>query len=267
MARSEGAELCPYHYHKTVHGGPGPIEAGPSGIRTSWRKRTWRAQAGPAPRSHSGSRASAGEPSHLPHPPFHLRGPGPGAGVAGRHACAWGLENSLYWVLEVILREDEGRLRQGLAALNLAFLRRIAHPLLHRHTSTKRGIENKRLIAGRDLAYTEEILGMGDCAIALGHGLVPTVAKSPTVKGHTGIWNLRVWPNKGIQANTVGSPVYHRSLGPQSAIATHAAPIYFRIASTSLPIILNMNNTDDLFLDQLETRCSNRQTADTSELA
>ncbi len=73
----------------------------------------------------------------------------------------WGIANSLHWVLDVAFREDECRLRKGHAALNMAVLRRTAHLLLRRNTRTKLGIENKRLKAGRNLAYMEEILGFG----------------------------------------------------------------------------------------------------------
>ena len=72
----------------------------------------------------------------------------------------WGIENSLHWVLDVAFREDECRLRKGLAPHNLAVLRRVTHTLLRQNTSTKLGIAHKRRLAGWNLAYMEEILGM-----------------------------------------------------------------------------------------------------------
>ena len=72
----------------------------------------------------------------------------------------WGIENSLHWVLDVAFREDECRLRTGHAAHTTAALRRVTHTLLRRNTNTNSGIANKRRLAGWDLAYMEEILGM-----------------------------------------------------------------------------------------------------------
>ena len=72
----------------------------------------------------------------------------------------WGIENSLHWVLDVAFREDECRLRKGHAPHNMAVLRRLTHTLLRQNTSTKLGIANKRRLAGWNLAYMEEILGM-----------------------------------------------------------------------------------------------------------
>ncbi len=73
------------------------------------------------------------------------------AAIRGHWRGPFGCENFLHWVLDVAFREDECRLRKGHAARNRAVLRR--------NTRTKLGIENKRLKAGRNLAYMEEILG------------------------------------------------------------------------------------------------------------
>lgn len=42
----------------------------------------------------------------------------------------WGIENQLHWILDVVFREDDCRVRQGNAAQNLAALRHIALNLL-----------------------------------------------------------------------------------------------------------------------------------------
>ena len=43
---------------------------------------------------------------------------------------------------------------------NMAVLRRVTHTLLRQNTTIKSGIANKRRLAGWNLAYMEEILGM-----------------------------------------------------------------------------------------------------------
>jgi predicted transposase YbfD/YdcC len=38
----------------------------------------------------------------------------------------WGIENRLYWVLDVTFKEDQSRLRKGLGARNMAVIRHFA---------------------------------------------------------------------------------------------------------------------------------------------
>jgi len=49
----------------------------------------------------------------------------------------WGVENQLHWVLDVVLREDESRIRPGDGGQNMAVLRHLAFNLL-RKNATKR---------------------------------------------------------------------------------------------------------------------------------
>jgi predicted transposase YbfD/YdcC len=70
----------------------------------------------------------------------------------------WQVENSLNWVLDVIFREDDSRIRKGNGAQNFAVLRRIALNLLKRETSVKRSIQGKRFLAGWDNDYLRLIL-------------------------------------------------------------------------------------------------------------
>src|SRR5262249_23032708 len=44
----------------------------------------------------------------------------------------WSIENGLHWVLDVIFREDDSRLKDRTAAENLGLLRRVAASLLRR---------------------------------------------------------------------------------------------------------------------------------------
>lgn len=70
----------------------------------------------------------------------------------------WGIENSLPWVLDVTLREDECRIRRGEAAENLCTLRHFAFNLLKPEKTMKKGIKQKRLKAGWDDNYRAKVL-------------------------------------------------------------------------------------------------------------
>jgi predicted transposase YbfD/YdcC len=70
----------------------------------------------------------------------------------------WGIENSLHWVLDVVFREDESRIRKDNAPANFAIIRHMALNLLRKETSSKRGLKAKRLKAGWDADYLEKIL-------------------------------------------------------------------------------------------------------------
>jgi predicted transposase YbfD/YdcC len=65
----------------------------------------------------------------------------------------WAIENSLHWVLDVALRQDQTRIRTGHAPENLAILHHIALNLLKQDRTEKLGIKNKRLAAGWDHDY------------------------------------------------------------------------------------------------------------------
>jgi predicted transposase YbfD/YdcC len=55
-----------------------------------------------------------------------------------------GVENSLHWVLDVALNEDDCRIRKDNAPENFAVMRRLAVNLLSREKSSKRGVKNKQ---------------------------------------------------------------------------------------------------------------------------
>ena len=57
----------------------------------------------------------------------------------------WGIENSLHWVLDVSLGEDQSRTRQRRMADNLSWLRRFAISLLKQHPSKYSIISKSRM--------------------------------------------------------------------------------------------------------------------------
>ena len=70
----------------------------------------------------------------------------------------WGIANCVHWVLDVAFREDESRIRTGHAPANSAVLRHIALNLLRQDTTSKMGMQNRRLKAGWDETYLAKLV-------------------------------------------------------------------------------------------------------------
>lgn len=70
----------------------------------------------------------------------------------------WSIENRLHWQLDVTFQEDQCRIRKGHADANFSILRRTALSLLKNNKTLKLGIKNKRLSAGWDNDYLEQVL-------------------------------------------------------------------------------------------------------------
>ena len=74
----------------------------------------------------------------------------------------WGIENSLHWVLDVVFKEDQSRLRKGHGAKNMAVVRHFAINLV-RSIGDKRSIKLRRKRAGWDQNYLAQLLGQLSC--------------------------------------------------------------------------------------------------------
>jgi predicted transposase YbfD/YdcC len=69
----------------------------------------------------------------------------------------WGIENRLHWVLDVVFKEDQSRLRRGHGARNMAIVRHFAINLL-RQPDDRRSLKTRRKLAGWDPDYMQSIL-------------------------------------------------------------------------------------------------------------
>ena len=70
----------------------------------------------------------------------------------------WTIENNLHWVLDVTFREDESRVRDRIAARNLAVLRKIALNLISRDQSSKTSKRGRRKQAAWNDNYMLQLL-------------------------------------------------------------------------------------------------------------
>ena len=63
----------------------------------------------------------------------------------------------MHWVLDVVYREDDSRVRAGHAGANLAMIRKVAVSLTRRAPGKQSGV-TKRLKAGWDDGYLLQVL-------------------------------------------------------------------------------------------------------------
>ena len=70
----------------------------------------------------------------------------------------WSIENNLHWQLDVTFGEDQSRLRQGHADANFSIVRRMVLSMLKNDATLKVGVKNKRLAAGWDESFLEQVL-------------------------------------------------------------------------------------------------------------
>ena len=84
--------------------------------------------------------------------------PGRRPSSAGWVRGHWGIENGLHWVLDVVFREDDSRVRAGHAGANLAMIRRVAVVAAEAGTRARGASVTKRLKAGWDDDYLLQVL-------------------------------------------------------------------------------------------------------------
>lgn len=81
--------------------------------------------------------------------------------TAARAALAvrghWGIENQLHWVLDVVFKDDQSRLRKGHGARNMAIVRHFAINLV-RTANDKRSIKLRRKVAAWNPSYLAALL-------------------------------------------------------------------------------------------------------------
>jgi predicted transposase YbfD/YdcC len=70
----------------------------------------------------------------------------------------WGIENSLHWVLDVVMAEDANRTRTAHGPKNLALLRKCALNLLRRETSRTDSLKGRLKFAAWDSDYLFKVL-------------------------------------------------------------------------------------------------------------
>lgn len=73
----------------------------------------------------------------------------------------WGIENSLFWVLDVTMNEDGSRIRKDHAPENMALLRRLALNLIKKAKPAKKSVRGSIKRAGWDNSFLQAILVAG----------------------------------------------------------------------------------------------------------
>lgn len=85
--------------------------------------------------------------------------------IAQRLRLQWAIENKLHWVLDVSFGEDRNRVREKMAAANLALVRKIALNLAKQDETKKMSMRRKLKMASWDVEYLETLLFQNDLNI------------------------------------------------------------------------------------------------------
>jgi predicted transposase YbfD/YdcC len=78
----------------------------------------------------------------------------------------WSIENAVHWVLDVTFREDDSRVRDRIAARNLALVRKIALNLLSRDRASTASVRARRKRAAWNDEYMFQLLTGSSQALA-----------------------------------------------------------------------------------------------------
>lgn len=74
--------------------------------------------------------------------------------------CHWQVENSLHWVMDVTFKEDDSRIRRGVAAENMSVMRHLALNLIKKEAESTCSVPRKRRKANLYDGYREKVLGI-----------------------------------------------------------------------------------------------------------
>jgi predicted transposase YbfD/YdcC len=104
-------------------------------------------------------REEPGKPASR-HIRFYITSIAPDVGEFARAARQhWGIENGLHWVLDVVYREDECRIRKRNGPANFAAIRHMTLNLLQRtKTAKKKSVRVKRGLAALDETFLQTVL-------------------------------------------------------------------------------------------------------------
>lgn len=70
----------------------------------------------------------------------------------------WGIENTCYWTLDVVFKEDESLITGGSAPENLRVINLLVAKMLKSEKSCKKGIRAKQFKAALDNGYLHKVL-------------------------------------------------------------------------------------------------------------
>jgi predicted transposase YbfD/YdcC len=70
----------------------------------------------------------------------------------------WGIENSLHWVLDVVLKDDQSRIRKDNAPEIISTIKRVAYNLMKQDKKTKLSMRKKYLLSTWDQKYARYLI-------------------------------------------------------------------------------------------------------------
>jgi predicted transposase YbfD/YdcC len=160
-AQRQAFHDLPYDYHETVEKNHGRIETRRCWLVTeaaiTWleRQEQWPGLASIAA-IEAERRIGARVTKETRYFISSLRGSAKQVAQAAREH--WKIENSLHWVLDVTLHEDQSRIRKDHAPENFALLRRLALNLIKKVKPPKASVRGSIKKAGWDNSFLEKIL-------------------------------------------------------------------------------------------------------------